>query len=79
MAVFARFSCQDRKRCLTRGAFLGPLARGHLWDIDIRYPWYASAGVLTAAALTAVCCIGAEERGGRGGDGELLVGEGVKV
>lgn len=46
------------------GAFLGPLLGGHLWDLDVRYPWYAAAAVLTVAALAAVCCVRTAPAGG---------------
>lgn len=54
------------------GAFLGPLTGGHLWDIDIRYPWYAAAAVLTLAAAAALCCLrrGWGGRAGRVGEPE---------
>ncbi len=39
------------------GAFMGPLLGGHLWDINIRYPWYAAALVLALAGIAAVCCL----------------------
>jgi DHA1 family multidrug resistance protein-like MFS transporter len=39
------------------GAFMGPLLGGHLWDINIRYPWYAAAGMLALAGLAALCCL----------------------
>jgi DHA1 family multidrug resistance protein-like MFS transporter len=52
------------------GAFVGPLLGGHLWDIDIRYPWLAAAALLALAGIAAVCCI----RGGEGrGSGEVEV------
>ena len=49
------------------GAFLGPLLGGVLWDVNIRYPWYAAAAILTVAAGAAVCCLRAGERGGGAG------------
>jgi DHA1 family multidrug resistance protein-like MFS transporter len=50
------------------GAFLGPLLGGHLWDIDIHYPWLAAAGMLAVAGVAAVCCL-------RGGGGAQAAGE----
>ena len=50
------------------GAFMGPLLGGHLWDINIRYPWYAAAGMLTAAALLATTL---RRGGGQAGEGAL--------
>jgi DHA1 family multidrug resistance protein-like MFS transporter len=40
------------------GSFLGPLTGGYLWDVTIRGPFYASAGMLTIGALTAVLFVG---------------------
>jgi MFS family permease len=56
------------------GAFMGPLLGGHLWDIDIHYPWVAAAAMLTLAAATAVGCVRGGWRGGAGGAGEVQVG-----
>jgi MFS family permease len=36
------------------GAALGPIVSGYLWDISIRYPFFASASALTLAATVAV-------------------------
>jgi MFS family permease len=44
------------------GAFLGPLAGGYLWDINIRYPFYVAASVLTLSALVALALLGRAER-----------------
>jgi DHA1 family multidrug resistance protein-like MFS transporter len=49
------------------GAFVGPLLGGHLWDINIQYPWYAAAAMLSLAGIAAVCCL----RGGGGASGEI--------
>jgi DHA1 family multidrug resistance protein-like MFS transporter len=39
------------------GAVAGPIVGGYLWEIDRHYPFYASAAVLTLAALLAVACL----------------------
>lgn len=52
------------------GAFVGPLLGGHLWDINIRYPWYAAAAMLSLAGIAAVWCLGRCGRGEVAGDGE---------
>jgi MFS family permease len=39
------------------GAFMGPLLGGQLWDINIRYPFYAAAVMLSLAGTAAVCCL----------------------
>ncbi len=52
------------------GAFLGPLLGGYLWDTDIRYPWYAAAGVLSVASAAALCCLGARWGGSGPAAGE---------
>jgi len=44
------------------GAFLGPLAGGYLWDINIRYPFFVAAGMLTLSALAALTLLGPAER-----------------
>jgi len=48
------------------GAFLGPLAGGHLWDMNIHFPWYASAGALTLSAMTALAFLPGARGGGSG-------------
>jgi DHA1 family multidrug resistance protein-like MFS transporter len=40
------------------GASFGPLAGGYLWDTGIRHPFYASAAMLTLAALVSVIFMG---------------------
>jgi MFS family permease len=44
------------------GAFLGPLAGGYLWDINIRYPFFVAAGMVTLSALVALTLLGTAER-----------------
>jgi DHA1 family multidrug resistance protein-like MFS transporter len=58
------------------GAFLGPVVGGYLWDVDIRNPFYASAGLLTLCALTALLFIRAEGAGKQGSAGESHLGRG---
>jgi MFS family permease len=36
------------------GAFLGPLAGGYLWDVNLRYPFYLAAALLTLSAVVAL-------------------------
>jgi len=40
------------------GAFLGPLAGGYLWDMDIRYPFYVASTLITLSALVALLFLG---------------------
>jgi DHA1 family multidrug resistance protein-like MFS transporter len=40
------------------GACLGPVVGGHLWDMNIRYPFYAGAALLTLSAAVALIFIG---------------------
>jgi len=40
------------------GAFIGPLAGGYLWDINIRYPFYVASALLTLSALVALLFLG---------------------
>ena len=58
------------------GAFLGPLVGGHLWDINQRYVWYASACLMTLSAATAQCCLRGLIRGRVAGMGEVQAGSG---
>jgi len=44
------------------GAFLGPLAGGYVGDINIRYPFFVAAGMLTLSALAALTLLGKAER-----------------
>lgn len=55
------------------GAFLGPLAGGYLWDVDIRYPFYAAAALLTLSAVIALLFLGAAQAGAapRRGESQL--------
>lgn len=36
------------------GAFLGPLAGGYLWDVNLRSPFYLAAALLTLSAVVAL-------------------------
>jgi len=50
------------------GAFMGPLLGAHLWDINIRYPWFAAAVMLAMAGVIAVCCLRGAGRARRVGE-----------
>ncbi len=45
------------------GAFLGPMIGGRLWDLNLRYPFYVAACMLTLSSLIALVFIGRRNLG----------------